>query len=368
LSDEIKQSVLEQKARDAYKQGKLDEAVELCSQAIAFSTQNASLRKGRASALISLGRYSEALGDLDFAIKYGPPSADVHAMRGYARLKLMKSDGDDPTLRLAMEDVSIALKLSPADSDSFVLYVRGLIAAKTQDYDRAVADFSCAIEHGYDSAEARCLRASSFAMKGEIDRAIVDLTEAIKQAPAYAPSYTSRARLYTEKGEFERAIADLTQAIRLNPNDGLVYLQRANLLGSRGNRSQALADVNEAARRNTDRPEIRSACAVYLYYLGDYRGALKEADAAATLHPTLLHMVQRCLLNAQSGMAGPCLRDLGLCVEILLDSRVEYRVIAGPAGPSIGIACALATHRWGNPIISVRFNLKTHSLVVNSSL
>ena len=55
-------------------------------------------------------------------------------------------------------------------------------------------------------------RGDAYGLKGDIDRAISDYTKAIELNPNYAPAYNSRARAYTRKGDYVRAVDDATKA------------------------------------------------------------------------------------------------------------------------------------------------------------
>jgi tetratricopeptide (TPR) repeat protein len=55
-------------------------------------------------------------------------------------------------------------------------------------------------------------RGDAYGLKGDIDRAIADYTKAIELNPTYAPAYNSRGHAYTRKGDYIRAVADVTKA------------------------------------------------------------------------------------------------------------------------------------------------------------
>jgi tetratricopeptide (TPR) repeat protein len=55
-------------------------------------------------------------------------------------------------------------------------------------------------------------RGDAYALKGDIDRAISDYTKAIELDPNYAPAYNNRGRAFTSKGDYARAVDDVTKA------------------------------------------------------------------------------------------------------------------------------------------------------------
>ena len=58
-------------------------------------------------------------------------------------------------------------------------------------------------------------RGTAFASKKDYDRAITDYTKAIEIDPTYVAAYNDRGLIYTSKGDYERAVADVTKAVEL---------------------------------------------------------------------------------------------------------------------------------------------------------
>lgn len=54
--------------------------------------------------------------------------------------------------------------------------------------------------------------------KGDYDRAIADYSKAIELNPQYADAYYNRAIAYQHKGDNDRAAADANRAIALDPS------------------------------------------------------------------------------------------------------------------------------------------------------
>ena len=61
--------------------------------------------------------------------------------------------------------------------------------------------------------------AARLGRQGDLDRAIADYTQAIQLNPKYAPAYYNRGSAWGNKGDFDRAIADYSQAILLDPKE-----------------------------------------------------------------------------------------------------------------------------------------------------
>src|SRR5215510_1340610 len=77
---------------------------------------------------------------------------------------------------------------------------RGGDYSGVRDYDRAIADYTTAIELKPDYAEAYNDRGFSYYLKGDSDRAIADFTRAIELRPNYPKAYNSRGVAYMSHG------------------------------------------------------------------------------------------------------------------------------------------------------------------------
>ena len=63
----------------------------------------------------------------------------------------------------------------------------------------------------------------AYGVKGDDDRAIVDFTKAIELKPNYADAYYSRGVAYKNKNNPDRATADFHKAIALKPDYASTY-------------------------------------------------------------------------------------------------------------------------------------------------
>jgi tetratricopeptide (TPR) repeat protein len=71
------------------------------------------------------------------------------------------------------------------------------------------------IQRDPNDATAYHNRAVAYGANGEIDRAIADYTKAIELTPDNAAAYDNRGRAYASKGDYTHAIADVTKASEL---------------------------------------------------------------------------------------------------------------------------------------------------------
>lgn len=76
------------KAMDAMADGKLDEAIDLLTEAILLNPKSAILYANRASVFLKLKKPNAAIRDADVALQINPDSAKGYKARGMARAML----------------------------------------------------------------------------------------------------------------------------------------------------------------------------------------------------------------------------------------------------------------------------------------
>ena len=81
---------------------------------------------------------------------------------------------------------------------------------------------------------------------GEYEKAISDYTRAIEINPRYAVAYNNRGLVYRKMGEYDRAISDYGNAVEINPGYALAYYNRANAYYQKGEYGRAWEDIHKA--------------------------------------------------------------------------------------------------------------------------
>lgn len=89
-------------------------------------------------------------------------------------------------------------------------------------------------------------RGTAFSSKGDYDRAISDYTKAIELDPKNSDAYYNRGNTYVMKGNFDLAISDFTRAIELDPKNSDAYNNRGNAYRSKGDNNLARSDFTRA--------------------------------------------------------------------------------------------------------------------------
>jgi tetratricopeptide (TPR) repeat protein len=101
-----------------------------------------------------------------------------------------------------------------------------------------------------NNAEAYFNRGVDLQKKGDYDRAIANYSKAIEINPRLAEVYTNRGFAYLLKGQYDKAIADSNKAIELNPRLATAYSTRGNAYQGKGQYDQAIADYDKVTTRS----------------------------------------------------------------------------------------------------------------------
>ena len=114
------------------------------------------------------------------------------------------------------------------------------------DYQRAISEYSQAIELNPNNAIAYRNRGTSYANLQSYSRAAKDFSKVIELEPNNASGYIGRGAAYIYMMKYNSAISDLTDAIELNPNDPLSYYNRGICYQAIGNMERAQSDYSKA--------------------------------------------------------------------------------------------------------------------------
>ncbi len=196
--------------------------------------------------------------------------ATAFRLRGNAR-------ADAGALDEAIADLTSAIKLAPADSQSLIR--RALVYIEKGNADAAINDYSAAIAARPRSAIAYNGRGHARLVKGDSGGAIQDFTKAIEISPNSSSAYNNRGLAHRKAGNLDMAINDYTSAIAINPIYALAYNNRGYAFEADGRKTEAAADFRRALLLD---PSLTGA-----------KDALIRLDAAGTLVAESAVLVQQ---------------------------------------------------------------------------
>ncbi|MEZ5429035.1 MAG: TonB family protein [Pyrinomonadaceae bacterium] len=164
-------------------------------------------------------------------------------------------------------------------------YRNGTKYAKS-DPDRAIAEFTKAIEIDPDYPSPFQGRGDLYREKGDQKAAIEDYTKLIALTPSDANAYFSRAQAYSYiLGGDASAIRDYTKAIALNPKFIEAYIGRGYSYYFQEDDGRALADFNQAIRIDPQNADSYNARGMFFSKTLDYNHAIADFKTALRIDP-----------------------------------------------------------------------------------
>lgn len=277
---------------------------------LGWQTQNDYGDKDRAIKLSS-ELLKTNLANLDFADAF---------FRGLANLILSNIKYEDQLEYLNTEPsqdhkqvlshLSLAIKFNPKVADVF--YYRATVQSTAE---KAIADYTQAIQLNSQLTNAYYKRARIFSYQNDLQAAIQDYTQVIQLHPDYAEAYYQRGLLFAQLKDdnnairnyqeylkrdpapsfsFQVAVKDSIQSLQLNPNNANGYYQRGLVRHALKDYSGAIRDFTQAIRLNPKLAEAyfahSQAYPQHIAFLPDldaYHKLLAGYDRAIRLNPRL---------------------------------------------------------------------------------
>ncbi|RCV65314.1 Tetratricopeptide (TPR) repeat protein, partial [Methanophagales archaeon] len=214
----------------------------------------------------------------------------------------------------SIKALDISLSLNPVAE---AYYNRGIAYAGLSQHERAIEDYSKAIELNLNLAEAYYNRGTAYAELNQHKWAIEDYSKAIELNPNYAKAYTNRGTAYDELNQHERAIEDYNKAIELNPNYAMFYNNRGAAYTGLKKLEQAIEDFNKAIELNLDYAEAYYNRGAAYAGLKKLEQAIEDFNKATELNPNLAGAYNnRGLSYAGLNQHGRAIEDYNKAIEL----------------------------------------------------
>lgn len=181
------------------------------------------------------------------------------------------AEGDiGKSLELMKKLENLDLTLTPS------IYVeRGLIYLNQKDNDRAIDNFTNAIELKGNLFDAHHNRGIAYLRKQVLDKAYDDLKIAEKFEPKNPIVVYNIGILYRAKKDYETSIKYLSKAIELDSKNTMAHIARAHTYTLWGKHDLAINDFNEALKLNPDDDGVKFSIAHLYGKLGNFPQAIK---------------------------------------------------------------------------------------------
>ena len=171
----------------------------------------------RGYAYVVEGEYEKAVADFDRAITLYPDCRPAY-------------DGVDQAARLRDEIAEYDRMVAERPTDAVAWLARGRYLLARENYARAIADFTAALERSADDVEAAVIyndRGLAYAMRGDAEQALADYDCAIARSAGLAEAWYNRALACRRQGDAAAAVAAFDRAIDLRPDYMLAHYNRS---------------------------------------------------------------------------------------------------------------------------------------------
>jgi tetratricopeptide (TPR) repeat protein len=257
---------------------------------------------------LAIADYKETVTRLNKEIVAHPDSPWLYRSRSNAHRNLGEIDK-------ALSDFGEFLKRKKASDDARI-GERGDLYLRKGDFDRAIADYSEAINKQPDSTDRYDKRALAYRLKGDYKRAILDYDQMVRLDDENPETYIGRGLAYIAAGKPERAVIDFTRAIDIYPEDATAFYNRAQAERERGNFEVAIGDYSAAIERNPRYAiAFNSRGRAYLAQ-NDVTRALADFNEAIRLDPKFgAAYCNRGVLHQVAGRMDDAIEDFGRAIS-----------------------------------------------------
>jgi tetratricopeptide (TPR) repeat protein len=152
--------------------------------------------------------YTKLIEQANKSISANPKNPDGYLLRGLSEWRLTRS-------KVAIADLSTAMKLSHKPLPVHVYIARGESYRELGDMQKSLADFDAGVKLYPQAVFCLTRRAESYCQTKEFDKALADATKLTQLEPDMVHHYELRGRIYTSLGHFDKAAADFTTAIKM---------------------------------------------------------------------------------------------------------------------------------------------------------
>jgi len=195
----------------------------------------------------------------------------------------------------------------------------GMMAEEMGDLNQAIELYTQAInsEDLPRKELAYYARGLTWVKKGNQERALADFSKAIDLNPYYAPIYRDRGNVWMEEGNPDRALLDYDKAIELDPTDASAYFNRGRFYLKKGDYDLAITDSKKAVELNPKDSEAYCNIGTAWLMKKSYNRAISNFTEAILLNPNYADAYfNRCIAHARNNQSKEALRDARHFIEI----------------------------------------------------
>lgn len=202
---------------------------------------------------LEAGDYAEALDSFNKVISEEDISTYIDQKILYNNIGISHYLLGD--LEKAIQNFSMAIELDPKFAIAYDN--RGNAYDYLGNAQKAIADYDIAIVVGADSSLQYLFyydRGLTYLRLGQLEQALEDLNNSINLNPEFPKAYGNRGNAYQRLGQLENALADYNKVIEISSSDYIAYSNRGGIYNQLGQYQLAIDDFNVAIRLNSEFP------------------------------------------------------------------------------------------------------------------
>ncbi|RKU36680.1 hypothetical protein C6495_03085 [Candidatus Poribacteria bacterium] len=247
---------------------------------------------------------------------------DIHH-QAYEALYRGLSAVDKGDFDKAIKDFTTAIELKP---DFFGAYNnRGNAYFQKRDFDTAIQNYDTAIEIQPDYADAYNNRGNAYGGKRDFDTAIQNYDTAIEIKPDYADAYCNRGVAYAEKRDFDKAIQNYDTAIEIKPDYADAYHNRGNAYLEKHDFDTAIQNYDTAIEIKPDYADAYHGRGVAYAEKRDFDTAIQDLTTAIEIKPDDYKVYYlRGRTHRDKGDVDLALRDFNTAIKLNPDADDVY--------------------------------------------
>jgi len=243
-------------AEEAFKQGKLNQAIEAYKQAIISRPDSPAVYVALARVQVFAGKYKEAQTSAEDALLLSPDNSSAHATLAWA----LDFQGD---YLKAEASIKRALELDPNNALAHAYYVEILV--DTGAVEKAREESKVVLALAPDTLEAHRARGYILEATGNYEEAIREYQAAIKINPNIADLHLALGRNHRILGIYDQAVEEFTRANALNPEDPMPDLLMSRTYATIGEYAKAKQYAESAVTNDPASANLRGNLGVMDY-------------------------------------------------------------------------------------------------------
>ncbi len=216
----------------------------------------------------------------------------------------------------AMADYTRAINANHESAHAW--YVRGLAYARAKQFDRALDDYAQALALSADNAGVWSARGTAHANLGQWDEALAAYSHVVRVDPTSATGWHHCGTLHRKLGHLDQALADFSHGIEKGANPVGLLRDRADLYHTLKLWDKELADRNLVLAADTKNERDWLNRGNVHHQLGHWQLALADFCHAVELKPKMgPALLSRANTCGAVGLWDKAIADLDLAAQVI---------------------------------------------------